>query len=150
MFKMYLENIETGGENGLCSLIFSNASDGRKMNVEIPQSIGFDLRALLDQKSEGVEPYSGITRLVSQVGGKISRLIVRSKQRPGTVAVQLEIFDKFVEAELLLADAVSIAIINDMPIYFDEDICVSADMPIDRKLLYARTSTMTNYSFDAD
>ena len=148
MFKMYLENIEVGGENGLCSLIFNNASDGRKMNVEIPQSIGFDLRTLLDQKLEGVEPYSGVTRLVSQTGGKISKLIVRNKQKPGTVAVQLEIFDKFAEAELLLADAVSIAIINDMPIYFDESICVRADMPIDRKLLYARTSNMTNYSFD--
>lgn len=149
MFKMYLENIEVGGENGFCNLIFGNASDGRKMNVEIPQSIGFDLRTLLDQKLEGIEPYSGVTRLVSQIGGKIGKLVVRSNQKPGTVAVQLEIFDKPVEAELFLSDAVSIAIINDMPIYFDESICVRADMPLDRRLLYARTSDMTNYSFDA-
>jgi hypothetical protein len=146
---MYLESIEIGGEDGICSLNFGNASDGRKMNVEIPQSIGFDLKMLLDQKLEGIQPYSGVTRLISQIGGKISKLIVRGKQKPGTVNVQLEILDKFVEIELFLVDAVSIAIINDMPIYFDESICIRADIPFDRKLFYVRTSSITNYSFDA-
>jgi bifunctional DNase/RNase len=150
MFKMYLEAVKWDGEEAPCMLIFSNAKDGGKLDVEIPEVIGFDLRTLLNQKLDGLTPYFGITELIPQLGGKIEKLIIRSSQKPGTATVLVEIGGKAREVELFFADVVSIAIIENMPIYFDESVCQKNELPLDRRLFFTRTSALTRYSFDTD
>ena len=150
MFKMYLDSIKWDGEDAPCMLIFSNAKDGRKLNVEIPEPIGFDLRTLLNQRLEGIEPYFGITEILYQTGIKIEKLIIRNSQKPGTAAMILDVCGKIVETELFFADVVSIAIVENMPIYFDESVCRKNEIPLDKRLLFTRTSNVTKYSFDTD
>jgi len=150
MFKMYLDAVKWDGENSPCTLIFCNARDGGKLNVEIPEAIGFDLQTLLNQRTEGVNPYFGITEVFYQIGAKVEKLAIKANQKPGTAFVVLNVGGKITEIELFFADVVSIAIVEKMPVYFDESICVKNEIPLNRRLFFARTLTMTRYSFDTD
>jgi bifunctional DNase/RNase len=49
--------------------------------------------------------------------------------------------------ELTLKDAVTIAILEDMPIYFDENMCKKNEISISQRLLLTNTSSIMNYSF---
>jgi bifunctional DNase/RNase len=148
MFKMYLEDITWDGEEAPCVLVFSNAKDDGRMSVEIPETIGFDLRTLLNQKLDGLVPYFGICELVKQIGGNIKKLMIRSSHRPGSASMFLEISGKTTEVELFFADIISLAIVLGLPIYFDDAICMKREMPLAGRLLWMRTESMTNYSFD--
>lgn len=148
MFKMYLEDIKLDNEELPGVLIFSNDKDGGKMNIPVSESIGFDLRILLNQKIQGMEPYFGICELVDKIGGKIEKLLIRSSHRHGSAGIILNIDGKSKEIELFFADVVSICIVLNLPIYFDEEICARRDTLLADRLMWTRTESLTNYSFD--
>jgi len=147
---MYLEAVKWDGEDAESMLIFSNVADGGKLSVVIPEPIGFDLRTLLEQRARGIDPYFGISELISQIGGKVQKLVIAKHQRPGSGEMYLETEGKTRCIELFFADIVAISIVEDMPIYFDESVCQKNELPLDKRLLFTRTSSLTRYSFDTD
>ena len=150
LYKMYLEAVRWDGDDAGSLLVFSNVTDGGKLSVAIPEPIGFDLSTLLNQREEGIEPYFGISELISQIGGTVQKLIIGKHQRPGSGEMHLEIEGKTRVIELFFADVVALAIVEDMPIYFDESVCNKNEAPLDKRLLFTRTSSLTKYSFDTD
>jgi bifunctional DNase/RNase len=148
LFKMFLEDVKWNGKEEPCVLVFGNAKDGGNLTVEIPESVGFDLRTLLNQKLQGMIPYFGICDLVKQVGGTIKKLIIRDEKKPGTAVMVVEVGGKIKETELFFGDIVSVAIILDMPIYFDDAVCFKRETTLSDRLRWTRTESITNYSFD--
>lgn len=150
MFKMYLEDVKWSGSEASSLLVFKNAKDGGYLSIEIPESVGFDLRTLLNQKISGLMPYSGVCELIRQAGGKVRKLTIKNYHKPGTAELLLEIGGKTTEIELFFADVVSASIILDLPIYFDESLCQKKDLEIANRLLWTRTESITNYSFETN
>ena len=150
MLKMHMEDIKWDNEESPSMLIFSNDKDGGRMNIPVSESIGFDLRILLNQKIQGMEPYFGICELVEKIGGKFEKLLIRSSHRHGSAGVLIEIGGKTIEIELFFADVVSISIVLGLPIYFDEDICARREALLADRLLWTRTESLTNYSFETN
>ena len=150
MFKMYLEDVRWDGKEVPCLLVFKNSEDGGLLSIEISETIGFDLRMLLNQKLSGYVPYLGICEFIAQIGGSIKKLSVKNFQKPGTAEMLVEIGGKIKEVELFFADVVSASIVLDMPIFFDDSVCAKLDLPLASRLLWQRTESATNYSFETN
>jgi hypothetical protein len=147
MLKMYLQDIKWV-DNEAAMLIFVNTKDGGRMNVEVPEAIGFDLRTILNQKLSGFIPYFGIYELIKQLGGKVEKLMIRGSYNPGSAGMLLNINGKSTEIILFYADIAAISIILGLPIYFDNAICAKRELPLSARLLWTRTESITNFSFD--
>jgi len=150
LYKMYLEAVKWDGEDELCLLIFSNVKDGGKLNVEIPEPIGFDLRTLLEQREEGTYPYHGICELISQIGATVQKLIIGKHPKAGTGVMHLDVGGKTHVVDLFFADVIAIALVEDMPIYFDDSVCKKNELTLEKRLLFTRTASITGFSFDTD
>jgi len=150
MYKMYLEDVIWDGKDAPCVLILKNCEDGGFLSIGVHESVGFDLRTLLNQKRSGFVPYFGICALVSQIGATVKKLTVKNDKLLGTAEMLIEIGGRIKEIELFFADVISVSIVEDLPIFFDESVCSRLDLPLDQKILWSRTEDITNYSFETN
>jgi bifunctional DNase/RNase len=147
MLKMYLESIEWNGENEYSVIVFGNFEYDEKFELHVPSAVGFDLWVAFDLKKKGVYMPFGVNEVVSQIGGKFMKLFVGKDKDPGIIMVALEISGKQFEVELNVKDAVLIALFEELPVYFDENLRKQIKIPLAQRLLYTRTSGITNYYF---
>ena len=151
LFKMYLESVKWDGEEAECFLCFSDISDNTKLNIEIPEAIGFDLQTLLHQaRRSKTKPYFGVCELISQIGAKVEALKITKQQNAGSGLIQLRVGQKTFDIEMFFADVISVSIIENLPIYFDDSIFKKTAAPLDKRLLFTRTGDLTKFSFETD
>jgi bifunctional DNase/RNase len=148
MLKMYLEDVRWNSESELSVLVFSNLECSETMELYVPSAVGFDLWVTLDVKREdGDMPYFGIMDIISQIDGEFIMLFVGKNQAPETIMAKLEITGVQFEVEMTVKDAVTIAILQDLPIYFDKSLRNKDKLSLSQKLFRKKISEITRYSF---
>jgi len=148
MIKMYLEDIKWNEESDFSVIIFGNLDYEGKLELHVSGDTGFDLWEVFTARID--PPYLCVTDIFSQIGAEFTKFFVRQNQEPGTIGAKIKLGEQQFDVEMTVRDAMMIAITDNLPVYFDENMCKNPNIPLATKLSFTRTASLTKYSFDGD